>query len=85
MKKFITLSLVLAGFYFNAAAQTAPTATTTAAPPATKMESAKHAKKHAKKHTVKTAAMYECPMKCEKANATAGKCAKCGMDKVALK
>jgi hypothetical protein len=30
-------------------------------------------------------AMYECPMKCEPASASAGKCGKCGMDLVAVK
>ncbi len=36
-----------------------------------------------KKHNKTTAAtMYECPMKCEAASKTAGKCAKCGMDRV---
>ncbi|MEY4935582.1 MAG: Heavy metal binding domain [Bacteroidota bacterium] len=33
----------------------------------------------------KTAAtMYECPMKCEKPSAKAGKCGKCGMDLKAI-
>jgi hypothetical protein len=28
--------------------------------------------------------MYECPMKCEKPSAKAGKCGKCGMDLKAI-
>ena len=84
MKKFFTLSLILIGFYVGAVAQTAPTATTTA--PVIKTEKVKNSKKHSKTHIVKSAtALYECPMKCTKASATAGKCEKCGMDKVALK
>ena len=85
MKNFFTILLILIGFYVSASAQTAPTATTTTAPTA-KAEKVKHSKKHSKTHTVKSAtALYECPMKCTKASATAGKCEKCGMDKVALK
>ncbi len=86
MKKFFTFSLILIGFYVGAAAQTAPTATATTTAPIAKTEKVKHSKKHSKTHTVKTAAaLYECPMKCTKASTTAGKCEKCGMDKVALK
>jgi hypothetical protein len=29
-------------------------------------------------------AIYECPMKCEPASVSAGKCGKCGMDLVAV-
>jgi predicted nucleic acid binding AN1-type Zn finger protein len=32
-----------------------------------------------------TTAQYECPMKCFPADAQAGKCAKCGMDKKEVK
>ena len=37
--------------------------------------------KKSKKAVTETAkVLYECPMKCEPARATAGKCGKCGMD-----
>ena len=78
MKKFITLTIVLASFYFTASAQTTPTATTASV----KTEKTTKAKKSDKKMA---ATMYVCPMKCEKASTKAGKCTKCGMDKVAVK
>lgn len=56
-------------------AQTAPTQTA----PKTEKKAAKKSKKN------KATAMYECPMKCEKPSASAGKCKKCGMDLVAVK
>lgn len=78
MKKVFTLVLVLGGFYFNASAQTTPSTSTATV----KTETAKQTKKSGKKMAT---VMYACPMKCEKASAKAGKCAKCGMDKVAVK
>mgnify|MGYP000252819414 CR=1 FL=1 len=72
MKKFITLTIVLASFYFSASAQTTPTATTASV-------------KTEKTTKAMAATMYVCPMKCEKASTKAGKCAKCGMDKVTVK
>ena len=42
--------------------------------------------KKSKKAVTETAkVMYECPMKCEPAKETAGKCGKCGMDLKAKK
>lgn len=55
--------------------QTEPTQTA----PKTEKKVAKKSKKS------KATAMYECPMKCEKPSASAGKCKKCGMDLVAVK
>ena len=59
-------------------AQTAPTTSTTQTEP---MKMEKKYKKH-KASSSKAEAMYECPMKCEPASKTAGKCSKCGMEKV---
>ncbi len=78
MKKFFALTILLFSFYFGASAQTAPTTSTATV----KSETVKHSKKSDKKTAT---VMYACPMKCEKASAKAGKCAKCGMDKVAVK
>ena len=42
--------------------------------------------KKSKKAVTETAkSLYECPMKCEPARETAGKCGKCGMDLKAKK
>ncbi len=74
-KSFLVLSILLSGLVFTNA-QTAPTTTATT----TKTAAAKSEKKHNHKKTAE--AMYQCPMKCEAPGKTAGKCAKCGMDKV---
>ena len=79
-KTFLVLSLVFAAtFVMNA--QTAPATTSST----TQTEPMKTEKKHThKKHSATADAMYQCPMKCEAASKTAGKCAKCGMEKVKI-
>ena len=76
MKKFLlTIALIAFGTSVSFA-QNAPSATTE--------KTAKTQK--AKKKSTKAAKMtYECPMKCEAPTDHAGKCAKCGMDLVAVK
>lgn len=74
-KSFLVLSILLSGLVFTNA-QTAPTTTATT----TKTAAAKPENKQKHKKTAGT--MYQCPMKCEAPGKTAGKCAKCGMDKV---
>ena len=71
-KTFLVFSFLFSGVVFMNA-QTTPTATSSA----TKTEI-----KPKNKKPVPAAAMYECPMKCEAVSKTAGKCAKCGMEKV---
>ena len=74
--------LIAALFLFGASAafaQNSPTATGGKTVKTTKTMKGKKSKK-AVAATAK--ALYECPMKCEPASATAGKCGKCGMDKV---
>lgn len=62
-------------------AQNAPAATGKSAKTTNTMKS-----KKSKKAATETAkVMYECPMKCEPARETAGKCGKCGMDLKAKK
>ena len=76
-KTFLAIALLVSGAVFIKA-QTAPTTTTSTSQTAP----VKTEKKHGQKKSATAAAMYECPMKCEPASKTAGKCAKCGMEKV---
>ena len=74
-KALLVLTILVSGSIFMTA-QTTPATTTTASTTAI----AKAKKKH--KHAKTAAAMYQCPMKCEAPNKVAGKCPKCGMEKV---
>ena len=77
-KTFLAFSFLFSGVLFMNA-QTAPaTATSTTQTAPVKIDKAYKNKKQ----NNTAAAMYECPMKCEAASKTAGKCAKCGMEKV---
>ncbi len=74
-KTILAFSFILCGaLCINAQTAPAKSSSTTQTTPAT-------TQKH-KKHNQTAVGMYECPMKCEPASKTAGKCAKCGMDKV---
>lgn len=65
----------------GAFAQNAPATTDKTAKTTNTMKS-----KKSKKAATETAkVLYECPMKCEPAKETAGKCGKCGMDLKAKK
>lgn len=78
--------LIAALFVFGTSAifaQNAPATTTAKTEKTTKTAKTTKSKKSKKSKTAaasSTAVMYECPMKCEPARTTAGKCGKCGMD-----
>ena len=80
MKKGLLIAALCFGANF-AFAQNAPTAADKTVKTTNTMKS-----KKSKKAVTETAkVMYECPMKCEPAKETAGKCGKCGMDLKAKK
>ena len=75
MKKGLLIA-VLCFVASSTFAQNAPTTTDKTAKTTNTMKS----KKSKKAATDTAKVMYECPMKCEPAKETAGKCGKCGMD-----
>ncbi len=77
--------LLIAALCFGANLMFAQNAPAAASDKAVKTTNTMKGKKSKKAAAETAKVMYECPMKCEPASATAGKCSKCGMDLKAKK
>jgi hypothetical protein len=77
--------LLIVALCFGASGVFAQNAPAPAADKTAKTTNTMKSKKSKKAATETAKVLYECPMKCEPAKETAGKCGKCGMDLKAKK